>query len=570
MLEFLELRYKNLLSAGNNFIAIPFMGSSTTLVLGNNGDGKSSMLDALTFALYGKPYRKVKIGQLVNSVNQRDCVVELDFQTRGDKYTIRRGIKPNFLNIIKNGKSLDEDGRKADQQDYLERNILKLSMKSFTQLVILGSASFVPFMQLKAEDRRNLVEDVLEIQVLSEMNDLLKTRVTKIKREIEMTEQQVNSTNEAIRLVVDAIAGMKQQAEEERQIKLTRIQEIEEHVAAVNTEILEKTGEAESILEKISDAASVDQKLQEYTERKAKIKSKAQELSREVLFFTENSTCPTCTQTIQEDFRNQTVTDKRAALKKWKEGYDSLLQKERNFLQRKEEISTWRDKIGHIRQEIAGRRATVQTLNIEARRLALELQKAESIVVEKEQAKLQELQAREDELEVTRKYLAETKQLQDIASVLLKDGGIKTSIIRQYLPVINQIVNRFLSVLNFPVQFSLDETFSETIKARHRDEFTYASFSEGEKLRIDLSILFCWREVARMRNSMATNLLILDEVVDSSLDSKGIDAFMGVLQQLSANTHVFVISHKSDSLAERFDRTFRFVRKGNFSQVIVA
>lgn len=570
MLEFQEIRYKNLLSAGNNFITIPFTGAATTLVLGNNGDGKSSMLDALTFALYGKPYRKVKIGQLVNSVNQRDCVVELDFQTRGDKYTIRRGIKPNFLNVLKNGKPLEEDGRKADQQDYLERNILKLTLKSFTQLVILGSASFVPFMQLKAEDRRNLVEDVLEIQVLSEMNDLLKTRVTKVKREIEMTEQHVASTNEAIRLVKDAITGMKQQAEEERQSRLQRISEIEEQVATINGEIQSKTEEAEKILATVADASDVESKIQDYTERKVKIKSKASELSREVKFFTENDTCPTCTQTIQEEFKNQTVSDKRDTLKKWKEGYDTLLQKERKFLQRREEISLCREQIQQTRQEIAARRATVNALNVEARRLSLEIQKAESIVVEKEHGKLLELQAREEELEVTRKYLAETKQLQDIASVLLKDGGIKTSIIRQYLPVINQIVNRFLSVLVFPVQFSLDETFSETIKARHRDEFTYASFSEGEKLRIDLSILFCWREVARMRNSMATNLLILDEVVDSSLDTKGIDAFMSVLQQLSSNTHVFVISHKSDSLAERFDRTYRFVRKGNFSQVIAA
>lgn len=569
MLEFESLRYKNFLSTGNNETVIQINTSPTTLILGDNGSGKSTMLDALCFVLFGKPYRKIKKEQLINSINQRDCLVEIEFKTRGDHYKIRRGIKPNFLNILKNGQLLEENAAVKDQQEYLETHILKLSMKSFTQLVILGSASFVPFMQLGAADRRALVEDILEIQVLSEMNELLKGRVSKIKQEIMLVEQQVVSTNEAIRLVEDSIDSMKQQAEQERQRKLDRIAEIEEQVQAITGDIQVKMEEVEAVLAQIVDESSVADKLSDYSERKTKIKTKAQELSREIRFFQDNETCPTCTQTIQTDFRDQTVTDKKSFLAKLKEGFSALEQKESQFLQRKEEISECRVKVQGIRQDIAARRAESNTLNTEARRLSLDIQKTDSALIAKEASKLDDLRRREEELEIIRKHLAETKQLQDIASIMLKDGGIKTSIIRQYLPVINKVVNRFLSALNFPVQFSLDETFNETIRARHRDEFSYPSFSEGEKLRIDLAILFCWREVSRLKNSMATNLLILDEVVDSSLDATGIDAFMTVLTELSENTHVFVISHKSDALAEKFDRTFRFVKRANFSQIQV-
>jgi len=303
----------------------------------------------------------------------------------------------------------------------------------------------------------------------------------------------------------------------------------------------------------------------DYADRRSKIKTKAQSLTSEVRFFLDNENCPTCTQPIEQTFRDNAVDEKKAFLAKLQEGYRTLQEKEKKFVERREEISECRQKIQEIRQEMSGRRAESQTLNSESRRLLADIQRLDVSVIEKEEAKLAELHAREEEYETMRRHLSETKQLQDIASIMLKDGGIKTSIIRQYLPVINKVVNRFLSALNFPVMFSLDETFNETIKARHRDEFSYPSFSEGEKLRIDLAILFCWREVSRLKNSMATNLLILDEVVDSSLDATGIDSFMGVLAQLCVNTHVFVISHKSDALAERFDRTLRFTKRGNFS-----
>lgn len=567
MLEFESLRYKNFLSTGNNETVIQINTSPTTLILGDNGSGKSTMLDALCFVLFGKPYRKIKKEQLINSINQRDCLVEIEFRTRGDHYKIRRGIKPNFLNILKNGQLLEENAAVKDQQEYLENHILKLSMKSFTQLVILGSASFVPFMQLSAADRRALVEDILEIQVLSEMNEVLKGRVSKIKQEIALVEQQVVSTNEAIRLVEDSISSMKQQADQERQRKLDRIAEIETQIQSITDDIQVKTEEVEAVLARIADEPTVNEKLIDYSERKTKIKSKAQELTTEIRFFQDNETCPTCTQPIQTDFRDKAVADKKTFLAKLKDGHTALTEKEKTFLQRREEISECRAQIQTIRQEIAARRAESNTLNIESRRLSLDIQKTDSTLIAKEEGKLEELHRREEELEVMRKHLAETKQLQDLAAIMLKDGGIKTSIIRQYLPVINKVVNRFLSALNFPVQFSLDETFNETIKARHRDEFSYPSFSEGEKLRIDLAILFCWREVSRLKNSMATNLLILDEVVDSSLDVTGIDAFMTVLAELAETTHVFVISHKSDALAEKFDRTIKFVKRANFSQI---
>jgi len=565
MIEFQKIRYKNILSTGNNFTEIELNGAPTTLVLGDNGSGKSTMLDALTCGLFGKPYRKIKKEQLINSVNQRDCLIEIEFATRGDQYMVRRGIKPNFLNILKNGVVLEENAAVKDQQEYLETHILKLSMKSFTQLVILGSASFVPFMQLSAADRRALVEDILEIQVLSAMNDLLKTRVSKVKHEIVLIEQQIVSTTEAIRLVSGAIESMREQAEKERQKKIERLAEIEQQVESIAADIQVKNDAIDAILQTIVDEGEVGEKLIDYADRRSKIKTKAQSLTSEVRFFLDNENCPTCTQPIEQTFRDNAVDEKKAFLAKLQEGYRTLQEKEKKFVERREEISECRQKIQEIRQEMSGRRAESQTLNSESRRLLADIQRLDVSVIEKEEAKLAELHAREEEYETMRRHLSETKQLQDIASIMLKDGGIKTSIIRQYLPVINKVVNRFLSALNFPVMFSLDETFNETIKARHRDEFSYPSFSEGEKLRIDLAILFCWREVSRLKNSMATNLLILDEVVDSSLDATGIDSFMGVLAQLCVNTHVFVISHKSDALAERFDRTLRFTKRGNFS-----
>lgn len=570
MLEFQSIRYKNFLSTGNNETEIRFSGSPTTLILGDNGSGKSTMLDALCFVLFGKPYRKIKKEQLINSVNMRDCLVEIEFETRGDHYKIRRGIKPNFLNIFKNGTLLEENAAVKDQQEYLETHILKLSMKSFTQLVILGSTNFVPFMQLTAADRRALVEDILEIQVLSEMNELLKTRASKIKQEIALVEQNITGTNRSIALMEGSIRSMRQQLTNEQQRKIDRMQEIEIQVASINADISTQNTQIETILSTILDAPSVDEKLMDYGERRAKIKAKAQQLQTEVKFFQNNETCPTCTQSIQDDFRDRTIDQKAEFLSKLQEGYKALQEREKGFQTRREEIAECRSRIQEIRQFVSGRRAEVQTLLSESQRLGLDIQKMDVSIIAKEEAKLDELRALEEELEGIRKHLAETKKLQEIASTMLKDGGIKTSIIRQYLPVINRVVNRYLAKLIFPVQFGLDETFTESITARHRDEFSYASFSEGEKLRIDLAILFCWREISRLKNSMATNLLIMDEVVDSSLDAPGIDAFMAVLTELSGTTNVIVISHKSDALADRFDRTFRFSKRANFSQLVAA
>lgn len=570
MIEFLSIRYKNFLSTGNNETEIVFNGSRTTLILGDNGSGKSTMLDALCFGLFGKPYRKIKKEQLINSINQRDCLVEVEFRTRGDHYKIRRGIKPNFLNILKNDVQLEENAAVKDQQDYLENQILKLNIKSFTQLVILGSATFVPFMQLSAADRRALVEDILEIQILSEMNELLKARLSKIKQEITLVEHQVRSTNEAATLVKESIDSMRIQADQERQKKIERINEIDQQMILINDVIDEKTKEIDAVLGTIADQSEVDQKLSDYSVRRTKIKTKAQELSSEVRFFQDNDVCPTCTQPIQVDFKEDTIQTKKNFLLKLQDGYKILKEKESLCVQRRDEINDCRSKIQEIRQAIAVKRSEVQMITAESNRLSFDIRKTDVSMIEIEEQKLNKLREREDELEVQRKHLAEVKQLQEIAAVMLKDGGIKTSIIRQYLPIINKVVNRYLSRLNFPVQFTLDETFNETILARHRDEFSYSSFSEGEKLRIDLSILFCWREISRLKNTMATDLLILDEVVDSSLDGTGIDAFMSVIAELSVDTHVFVISHKSDALAERFDRTFRFVKRSNFSQSMAA
>lgn len=568
MIEFETIRYKNFFSCGNSWIEIKLNSAATTLILGSNGTGKSTILDALCFCLFGKPYRKIKKDQLINSVNGRECVVEIEFSTRGDRYLVRRGIKPNTFQIFKNEEELQSNAATKDHQEFLESSILKLNFKSFTQLVILGSAGYVPFMQLTAAERRALVEDILDIQVFSVMNDILKARVSKTKQDIATIEHQIHSTTEAIELVEEAIENLKKQASQEVDKKQSRISEIDDMVLQVQNKIQSYADEIDARLEEITEEKEYSDKQRDYQSRIVKIRGKIREIREELEFYGENDSCPTCGQDIDAAFRAEKQQKNEELLTKYEEGIQKVNEKADAVEQQLEKIREVKDAIADVRASLQAAKREAQMLLSEKKRIEDDLAVVDTTILQKEVDRLDTLLERERKNEETRKDLAELKHLQDIAAVLLKDGGIKTAVIRKFLPHINRLINKYLDALNFPVSFVLDELFEEQITSRHRDNYAYGSFSEGEKLRIDLAILFTWREIARLKNSMATNLLLLDEVVDSSLDSDGIDHFMKLLNELAKSSCVFVISHKSDMLSDRFERTLTFSRTGNFSKML--
>lgn len=568
MIIFQNIRWKNFLSTGNVFTELALDKHSNTLIVGENGAGKSTLLDAITFALFGKPYRNINKPQLVNSINNKDCLVELEFKLGEKQYQIRRGIKPNLFEIKLDGELLNQDSKAKDYQDMLERLILKMNHKSFTQIVILGSASFTPFMQLNAADRRAVIEDLLDIQIFSNMNSIVKDKVNGLKTEINELKIRLDNVKEKIELHKKHIEEMKKNNQEMVDAKQT---EFEQNIAAIKTYQEDQEtiqSQIETLVEQVSDLVSVRSKNNKLISFEAKIQQNISKTEKEFKFYHDNDNCPTCKQVLEEDFKGEKVSECEKKIQEYNTGLEKLKEEQNAVLARLAEIEVINKTISNHQANVARTSVSVshlQKYNINLQKEIEKLSESKSISADTKEESKKLVEEYTGYLE-RRKVATEEKQYYDIAAQLLKDGGIKAKIIKQYLPVINKLVNKYLASMDFFVNFNIDEEFKETIKSRHRDDFSYENFSEGEKQKIDLSLLLTWRAIARMKNSVNTNLLILDETFDSSLDGKGTDSLLQILQTLPDNTNVFVISHK-DQLFDKFANAIRFEKKQNFSRI---
>jgi len=563
---FKTLKWKNFLSTGNFWTEIELDKSPNTLVVGTNGAGKSTMLDALTFALFGKPFRNINKPTLLNSINQKDCLVEVNFNIKSKQYRVVRGIKPAVFEISIDGELVDQDAASKDYQQILEEQILKFNYKAFTQIVILGSSSFVPFMQLSAADRRTIIEDLLGIDIFSSMNIVVKERATTIKNRAAELKTAVDTTLSKVELQKKFIEDAQKNNKE---LALRKEVEYQDQVAQIDK--LTKEGELvqkhiDALLKSITDEKLLKDKQKKLDQFEAKIESNISKVRKDIQFYTLNSTCPTCDQAISNG--EAKVHECNYKLSGYSEGIAKLQDEYNKVSERLTEIAGIHRKISDHTSEISRINASIVQIQKYARKLSAEIEDLQSkkVLSEDMMNVSKELVEKLESLNKERRELVDTKNYIDMAASLLKDSGIKAKIIKQYLPVINKLVNKYLAAMDFFVSFDIDEEFKETVRSRHRDNFSYANFSEGEKMRIDLALLFTWRAVAKMKNSMNTNLLILDEVFDSSLDNTGTEEFMKLINTLS-DTNVFVISHKGDVLLDKFKSVVKFVKKNNFSYI---
>jgi len=569
LIIFKSVSWKNFLSTGNVANKVELDGHSTTLIVGKNGEGKSTILDALTFSLFNKPFRDINKNQLVNSINQKNCVVEIEFSIGPLNYRVVRGIKPNIFEIYQNGTIINQDAAVKDYQKVLEQQILKLNYKTFTQVVILGSASFVPFMQLPVWQRREVIEDILDIKVFSTMNTILKEKIAENKEELFAVETEIRIITEqakAQKSLIDSLQHSKDQNVKVLKDKIeTNINEINDKTQLVD--LINK--DIEELNTKLVTKLDVDKNLDMCKTNMNKLQQKMAGVDEHLQFFTQNETCPSCEQGIQHEHKDKIIdkiTHEKQELNNGISTLNSAYTKLSRDLQDKQDVlNQIQDKNISISTEINAMNMLIKANNALEKEIS-ELSVQGDIDAEKDKIKLlanDALQKNEVKME-----LVKEKQLQEIAGVLLRDTGIKTTIIREYLPAMNKLINMYLSAMDFFVKFELDESFNESIKSRFRDEFTYASFSEGEKMRIDLAILFTWRQIAKMKNSVNTNLLLLDEIFDSSLDVAGTDYFLSVMDTLGENTNVFVISHKGDVLLDKFKNNIRFEKTNDFSSLV--
>ena len=567
MIEFKYVRWKNFLSTGNQFIEIELDRNPTTLIIGENGAGKSTVLDALCFGLFGKPFRGINKPQLLNSVNNAGCVVEVEFKIGTKKIKVIRGIKPNIFEIYINKKMYNQDASMRDYQRYLEQQILKLNYRSFTQVVILGSSTFIPFMQLKARHRREVVEEILDIQIFSLMNMLLKLKLKNIADSIRDIDYQLNLAGEKIVLQEQYINDVKKNKNKFIKEKTKLITDNEKEILARNSGIEEITQDNDNLLSQISDNEKIKNNYNKFKDIKSTLTEKHKAHSNVVGFFENNDDCPTCQQHIDEIFKKEMIFEKQKDITKLSTGLKELEEELEKLQERQEEISEIADKIRENEVQIAKDHSSVTQLEKFNATLHTEIAQFQTGDVGKsDYKKLKELKK---DLSTTEKHklkLREDLTYSEAARSMLQDTGIKTKIIKQYLPIMNKLINTYLTSMEFYVNFTLNENFEETIKSRYRDEFTYDSFSEGEKMRIDLALLFTWRAIAKMKNSTNTNLLMLDEIFDSSLDSTGTDEFLKILNTLS-DENIFVISHKQDVLADKFRSTIKFQKLKNFSHI---
>jgi DNA repair exonuclease SbcCD ATPase subunit len=569
MITFEKIRWKNFLSTGNFFTEIQLNRSSNTLIVGQNGAGKSTILDALCFVLFGKPFRKINKPQLANSINGKDCIVEIEFTIGDRKYKVIRGIKPNVFEIWCNGIMVNQDAKVKDYQEHLEKIILKLNYKSFTQVIILGSASFVPFMQLSPSDRRTIIEDLLDIEIFSSMNTLVKQRLLEIKDSMFSSKGTMEIYAEKIKLQKENIEQHKKNNEEEVVKKQAEITTNEELYSKSESDIAKIQAVVVELQKEIADELTVNQKSSKLVQLETKLESRIKKIDREISFFETNDSCPTCTQGISETFRNEQVETHNKTKIEVSIGLQEINKQIQIYNDRINDIHKINSEISNHNMEMVKLTTTMQSITKYIAKLNKEIAE---LIVKKETMEdgneyLHELKNGLSSMVEEQKELITTKQYFEFASNLLKDTGIKTKIIKQYLPIMNKMINKYLTSMNFFVNFNIDENFEETIKSRFRDDFSYYNFSEGEKFRIDVALLLTWRQIARLKNSVNTNLLILDEVFDSSLDIGGTDEFMKLIGEFGHDTNVFVISHKGDQLFDKFRSVIKFEKKNNFSQV---
>ena len=577
MILFENIRWKNFLSTGNQYIEINFQTAgesrfaknSTTLIVGANGAGKSTVLDALTFSLFSKPFRKINKPQLVNVVNEKDCRVEVEFSIGTTQWKVVRGIKPNIFEIWRDGNLLDQSSHSADQQKWLELNVLKMNYKSFTQIVILGSSAFVPFMQLTASHRREVIEDLLDIKIFSSMNNLIKDKIRLLREEIKTFKLKKESLTDKVELQQNFIEEVEEQgkgriSEDNDKIKVLQV-EVDTHME--QNELTDAN--ITELVKKQEEVTGATEKLREFGTLKGKISNKVTTITREHKFFSDNVTCPTCTQSIDEEFRINKIEDAQNKAKELQSGYKELEEaikneekRERHFTHLSKEITTLTHGISKNNTKISGCQRQIRDLESEIQRITDQLANRNT-----EHDKLATFQ---DNLKTTYDELSshkDTINYYDFSYSLLRDGGVKSNIIKKYLPLINEQVNRFLQMMDFYINFTLDEEFNETVQSPIHEDFSYASFSEGEKMRIDLALLFTWREVARMKNSVNTNLLIMDEVFDSSLDGFGTEDFLKIIRFVIKDSNIFVISHKT-GMEDRFDEVVKFEKVKGFSRIV--
>ena len=563
MIRLKTVRWKNFLATGNRFIEVNLDQESMMLIVGKNGAGKSTLIDAITFSLFGKPFKKVNKGQLVNSVNERDTLTEIEFSVGSAEWKIRRGIKPNLFEIYHNNELINQDAKSMDYQKYLEEKVLKLNFKSFTQIVVLGSASFVPFMQLGANDRRIIIEDILDIGIFSVMKTLLKDRSSTLREEMVELDYEIKLLQEKITLQEKHMKDMEEESKQKRKTDLDKIEETEREVLRLNKEIDEHQERVDELMKSITDKTSVDKKNQELDKYRSQIIKNLRKFNKDKKFYEENQICPTCEQNILEDFKKHKCNDISDDIEEMDDGLNKLDIEVQKIYKRIGEIATNTQEIQKEESQVVQKLSNVHAHNSFIQKLSHEMESSH-------------VDIKKDSMNIMSKELEESKNIRfkyvdqkfyyDVLSNILNDTGIKTRIIKKYLPVINKHVNDYLKDMDFFVNFQLDENFQETIKSRHRDQFSYYSFSEGEKKRIDIALLLTWRDIASMRNSVNVNLLILDEVFDASLDQAGVDDLMKLFNILK-NTNLFIISHKLDVLDDKFPNRITVEKVKNFTQI---